>query len=216
MSGAEHKMKRDVARASSVNPVTASLPPAGTSSPEPPGARTVSDVLRDLLRNPRHHLLAKWNWKAALLSSLLRAGIFFSTNLVAGLHAAIGAMLTELVLRSTTSGFYGAVTESMASAEPPWAASAAVMFLLPGTAHSVEFFVHWLRGTPELGLSVASSLAFTAISTAFNLFAMRRGALTVGSGSRPLQEDFGRLPHLLWSFFAAGPRALARLVWRSS
>ncbi len=209
-------MNPEAAEATSIDLGLPESVPAGDLSRGPAKVRTVHDVFRDLLRNPRHHLLARWNWKAAVLSSLLRGGLFFSTNLVAGVHAAIGAMLAEFVLRSTTSGFYGAVTEAFASAEPAWAASTAVMVLLPGTAHSVEFLVHWLRGTPELGLSVASSVTLTAISTAFNLFAMRRGALTVGSGSRPLHEDFGRMPHLLWSFFAAGPRALARLVWKNS
>jgi len=209
-------MNQAVAKTSSVAAAPADPILIEGSSPQAADPRTVNDVLRDLVRNPQHHLLAKWNWKSALMSSLLRAAIFFSANLVAGLHAAIGAMLAELVLRSTTSGFYGAVTEAFAAAEPPWAASAAAMILLPSVAHSVEFLVHWLRGTPELGVSIASSLLFTAVSTSFNLFAMRRGALTVGSGSRPLHEDFGRLPYLLWSFFAAGPRALARLVWKSS
>src|SRR5690348_6730257 len=172
-------MHEVLTRAASVDPMSLSSVPAEGPSVAPAEVRSVYHVLRDLVRNPRHHLLAKWNWKSALTSSVFRGAIFFSTNLIAGLHAAIGAMLAELVLRSTTSGFYGAVTEAFASAEPPWAASAAVIFLLPCTAHSVEFLVHWLRGTPELGLSVASSLAFTAISTTFNLFAMRRGALTV-------------------------------------
>lgn len=181
-----------------------------------PERRTVAGVLAELVRHPRHYLLANWNWKSALLSSLIRASIFFCTNLIAGWHAAMGAMLAELILRSTTSGFYGAVTEAFASAEPAWAAHAAVMFMLPLAAHSLEFLVHWLRGTPELGLSIASSLAFTVLSTSFNLFAMRRGALTVGSGSRPLHEDFGRMPQLILSYLYAGPRALVHLCRRSS
>lgn len=190
--------------------MTTCLAPLGTEMSREP--RTVGDVLLDLVRDPRHYLLTNWNWKSALLSSLIRASIFFCTNLTAGWHAAIGAMLAELALRSATSGFYGAVTEAFASAEPPWAAHAVAMFLLPCAAHALEFLVHWLRGTPELGLSIASSLAFTAISTSFNLFVMRRGALTVGTGSRPLHEDLGRMPLLIWSYLCIGPRALARLL----
>jgi hypothetical protein len=198
------------------DPVPLGSVTVGEPSPGAAEVRTVKNVLRDFVRDPRHHLLEKWNWKAALMSSVLRGAIFFSTNLVAGLHAAIGAMLAEFVLRSTTSGFYGTMTEAFASAEPPWAASATAMFLLPCMAHSVEFVVHWLRGTPELGAGIASSVVFTVLSTAFNLFAMRRGALTVGSGSRPLHEDLSRVPYLLWGFVSAGPRALVRLVWKST
>ena len=66
---------------------------------------TVSAVFCGMVRHPIRHLFRRWNWKSAVLSSLLRATIFFFTNLVAGWHAALGAMLAELVFRSVTSGF---------------------------------------------------------------------------------------------------------------
>src|SRR5712664_337139 len=102
---------------------------------EPP---TVGDVFSGILRHPIHKLIRRWNWKAALLSSLLRATIFFFTNLIAGWHAALGAMLAELVFRSITSGFYRAITESFSLARPEWAATAAAMVALPLLAHSLE------------------------------------------------------------------------------
>jgi hypothetical protein len=71
-----------------------------------------------LVREAREHLLHRWNWKSAVLSSLLRATLFFATNLAAGLPAAIAAMKTELVFRGITSGFYGALTEAFREAEP--------------------------------------------------------------------------------------------------
>lgn len=144
------------------------------------------------------------------MSSLIRAAIFFFTNLSAGWHAAIGAMLAELALRSLTSGFYGAITEALASARPAWAAMAAAMVLLPLLAHSLELLVHWLRHTPNLALSILSSVAFTVISTAFNFYAMRRGALLVGHGSRPIREDLSRIPGLILEFILAGPRWIFR------
>jgi hypothetical protein len=157
-------------------------------------APTVSAVLGGLVRHPFRHLIRRWNWKSALLSSLLRAAIFFFTNLVAGWHAALGAMLAELALRSVTSGFYGAITESFSLARPAWGATAAAMVALPFLAHSVEFVVHWLRGTPKLGLSMGTSVIFTALSTAFNLYAMRRGILVTSGNSKPLRHDVSRIP----------------------
>ena len=65
-----------------------------------------------------------------MLSSLFRAAIFFFTNLAAGWHAAVGALLAELALRAATSGFYGAVTEAFSEARPVWAAMAAAMVVL--------------------------------------------------------------------------------------
>jgi hypothetical protein len=92
---------------------------------------TVRQVFLLLLRDPLKYLLRRWNWKSALLSSLMRASLFFATNLAAGLPAAIAAMKTELVFRAITSGFYGALTESFREAEPPWTAALTVMLLLP-------------------------------------------------------------------------------------
>ena len=168
--------------------------------------RTVSEVLQDLALHPGRYLFARWNWKAALLSSILRAAIFFFTNLVAGWHAAVGALSAELALRLATSGFWGAITEALSEAQPAWAALAAAVVLLPLLAHSLEFLVHWLRHTPKLAFSVLTSIAFTCVSTAFNMFAMRRGALTVGHASSSLSEDLSRIPGLILDFVLVGPR----------
>jgi len=145
-----------------------------------------------------------------VLSSLFRAAIFFFTNLVAGWHAAVGALLAELMLRAATSGFYGAITEAFSEARPLWAAMATAMVVLPLANHSLEFLVHWLRGTPKLAASITASVIFTALSTSFNLYAMRHGVLTVGVKSKSLREDLGRLLPLLGQFLLAGPRAIIR------
>jgi len=179
-------------------------------------APTVSDVFGGIMRHPVRHLIRRWNWKSALLSSLLRASIFFFTSLIAGWHAALGAMLAELLLRSVTSGFYGAITESFSSARPAWAATAAAMVALPFLAHSLEFVVHWLRGTPKLGLSIGTSVIFTAVSTAFNLYAMRRGILITSGKSKSLRHDLIRIPPLLLAFVLSGPREIIRRFYRAA
>ena len=177
---------------------------------------TVGAVFMGILRDPINKLIRRWNWKAALLSSLLRATIFFFTNLIAGWHATLGAMLVELAFRSITSGFYGAITESFSLARPAWAATAAAMVALPLLAHSLEFLVHWLRGTPKLGLSIGTSVIFTGISTAFNLYAMRRGILTTTGSSKSLRYDLSQVPRLLLGFILAGPREIVRRVRRAA
>jgi hypothetical protein len=173
---------------------------------------TVGAVLIGIFRDPVRNVIPRWNWKSAVLSSLFRAGIFFFTNLVAGWHAAVGALLAELALRAVTSGFYGAVTELFSEARPVWAAMIAAMVVLPLVNHSLEFLVHWLRGTPKLGLSITASVIFTACTTAFNVYAMRNGVLTVGSRSKSLWEDLRRILPLLGQFILAGPRAIFRYL----
>ena len=104
---------------------------------------TVGGALLRLLRHPNEYLIKKWNWKSAILSTILRSVLFFLTNLIAGLPAALAAMTTEWVYRGVTAGFYGALTQALSDVEPPWAGALAVLVLLPIANHSVEFFVHW-------------------------------------------------------------------------
>jgi hypothetical protein len=119
-------------------------------------------------------------------------------------------MLTEFVLRGATSGFYGALVQSFRFAEPRWAASLTVVLMLPFLTHSMELLVHWLKGTPELFASVLASVCFTALSTAFHLFAMRRGVLIVGRESKSLLADLRETPRLIWMFIRSGFAAVIR------
>jgi hypothetical protein len=177
---------------------------------------TVCAVLVQLLRDPVTHIVRRWNWKAAVLSSTSRALLFLVINLPAGRRAAFGAFLTELVFRAATSGFYAALTQALGRAEPVWAAAVTGMLLLPVITHSAELAVHWLRGTPRLGESILASAVFTAVSTAFHLFAMRRGVLIVGDARRPFAEDLRRLPGLVVAFGAAVVSGTIGRLLRSS
>lgn len=179
----------------------------------PEGAdRSVGAVFFRLLRSPFSVLVKRWNWKSAVLSSLFRAAVFFFANLSAGLPAALAAMQTELFLRAISSGFYGALTESFREAEPPWAATLAVAVGLPFANHSIEFLVHWMRGTRKLVPSILSSVGFTLLSTLFNFYAMRRGALVVGEGRRSLAQDLRSMPRLLLEFVLVVPRSIRRVA----
>src|SRR5262249_5962798 len=103
---------------------------------------SVGAVLTNIFRHPVERVLMKWNWKSALTSSIIRATIFFVVNLRAGWKAAVGAMFAELIFRSIFSGICGSLTESFRDASPRWAATLAVMVLLPIANHSLEFLLH--------------------------------------------------------------------------
>lgn len=171
---------------------------------------TIAGVLRWMLRHPWDALVRQWNYKSAVLSASMRASLFFGTNSAAGLDAALAAMTTEFCFRICTAGFYGAVTQAFRRVEPAHAGTMAAMIVLPILAHSLELAVHWWRGTPALGLSIAVSIAFTALSTSFNLFAMRRGAFVVGVGRRSLVSDLLSLPRLAALFVRAAARTCVR------
>jgi hypothetical protein len=176
-----------------------------------PGRRnavTLKEALLRLVHQPVPYLVHRWNWKSAVLSSLIRASLFFATNLTAGLPAALAALKTELVFRGITSGFYGALTEMFRDVSPAWEAAVTVMVLLPLANHSIELLVHWIRGTHNLFSSILASVILTAFSTLFNFYVMRRGTLIVGSGRRSLGADLLRLPRLMLDFITWLPRYL--------
>jgi len=177
---------------------------------------TVGGALLRLLRHPNEYLIKKWNWKSAILSTILRSVLFFLTNLIAGLPAALAAMTTEWVYRGVTAGFYGALTQALSDVEPPWAGALAVLVLLPVANHSVEFFVHWLRGTNRLYTSIGASVTLTALSSLFNYYAMRRGSFVVGQERGALLHDLGQLPRLVVEFCLLPVRWVRRLRRKSS
>jgi hypothetical protein len=143
----------------------------------------------------------------------LRAVLFLCANLTAGWKAATAAMLAEFIYRACFSGFYGALTQAFSKAEPAWTGAIASAAFLPGASHSIEFVVHLLRGTPNLRTSLIASVSFTVLSTLFNLYAMRRGALLAGAEGGSVAADFRRMPRLITGFLAAGPMALLRLIF---
>lgn len=167
-------------------------------------------VLVALVRTPRQALLAQWNWKSAICSSLVRAALFAATNAAAGPDAAVRAALVELSYRAVLAGFYGAVTQSLSRADPPWLATLTAVVLLPAAGHLAEFAVHWWAATARLAASIVSSIALSVLSTLFNLYAMRRGALTVGAGETSLLQDLRRMPGLVCAFLLVPLRGRAR------
>lgn len=162
---------------------------------------TLAPVLKTLLFRP-YILARRWNWKSALMSSLVRGLIFFAVNIVAGFSAAADAMLTEMAFRAITAGFFGALTQSFRKVQPAWHGAIAVLVLLPFVNHSFEFLVHWARGTEKLYASIGVSVAFTALSSTFHYFVMRRGLLVVGDGGNSLIHDLALMPRAVVAFVA--------------
>jgi hypothetical protein len=184
---------------------------------------TLGDAFRNLGKNPRALLIDRWNWKSALFSSVLRALIFLFANLPAGRRAAFGAMLAEFIYRAVSAGFYGAITQAFRDVEPQWAAGIAVSVAIPIISHGLELTIHLLRGTPKIWTSITASVCFTIISTLFNLYAMRRGALVIGEGAQSMGADMRRVPRLIVGFVCVGPiavyarlRPAAAAAWRGA
>ncbi|MBI1357332.1 MAG: hypothetical protein GC160_23570 [Acidobacteria bacterium] len=161
---------------------------------------TLGQALLGVLKNPYRNLLLRWNWKSAVTSSVVRAAIFFAVNLKAGQDAAITAFTIEFIYRAVTSGFYGSFTQALSEVRPNWQGVMGALVLLPIANHALEFVAHWAGGTEKLWLSILVSMCFTAISSSFHVFVMRRGLLTVGHGSQGLIADLIQMPKAVFLF----------------
>ncbi len=171
--------------------------------------QSLKTVFLHLLRHPIDTLVLRWNWKAAVLSALLRAPIFFFTYLFKkdGLKLAIGAAVAQSVFRFIFGGVNGAIIQSFSKVEPPWHAILTVPLVLATISHVIEFGVQTLydnqTGVNGKGKAIAISVLVSAISAVFNLFAMRRGALLVKDESQQsIWRDLRRMPWLALEFLS--------------
>lgn len=169
----------------------------------------VFDVFKYLVRHPIEMLVVRWNWKAAVLSALLRAPIFFVTYVFKkdGLKLAVGAAITQSVFRFIFGGVNGAIIQSFSKVEPAWHAVLTVPLILATFSHIVEYIVQTMYDT-QTGVNgktnaIAVSIIISAISAVFNLFAMRRGALLVKDESeQSIWRDLKRMPWLALEFLS--------------
>ena len=174
-----------------------------------PGYTRVIDVFKYLIRHPLESLFYRWNWKAAVLSALLRAPIFFFTYFFKkeGVKVALGAALAQSIFRFVFGGVNGSVIQSFRRVEPAWHAVLTVPLVLATFSHVIEYIVQYFYdqnvGSNGKASAIAVSVIISIISAVFNLFAMRRGALLVKDESRQsLGRDLIRMPWLIFEFIS--------------
>jgi hypothetical protein len=177
---------------------------------------SLGHALLHTARRPLRTLLAAWSWKTALFSALLRASIFFASNLHTGHGHAVRAMLIEAAFSMLASGFLGGVTQCVRHARPVWATALLVWVGLPAVMLAAQFGVHRLGGTPHMRSGLIASFVFASIASGFTWYAMRRGALLAGDEGMTLLEEARHMPHVVWGFVLAGPRAVLSFAGRST
>jgi hypothetical protein len=178
-----------------------------TARPES-AQETLLAAITDLFHRPVFNLVRTWSWKAALISAMLRAGTFFATNLRAGKHKALEAMLVEAAFAIFVAGLMGAVSQRLRSAQPPWATFTFVCLFMPMLLLLIQSTVHHAAGTRYLGTGLIVSFCFAAIASAFSWYAMRRGVLLGGADSTSLDHDLRKLPRIILDFILVIPRAI--------
>ena len=186
-----------------------------SGSPGTAQACSLARLLFALLRSPQK-LLRLWNWKSASLSVILRGPVFFAAAIRQGWAGVVGALGTEAAFCAISAGFYGVLVQSLKDAEPQWLTAMALAFVIPALFQSIEYALHWFRGTPHLRIAEIVSVVISGLSALFNWYAMRRGALLVGGEGASFGSDLGRLPRLIVGFLTVLPSQLACHVKRGS
>ncbi len=186
-----------------------SEPDEEIAAEKPVSTTTVLGVTTELFRHPLDTMIWRWHWKSALLTSLLRAPIFFAAYLAQkqGLWVAFGAMIAQFIFRALFGGVNGAIIQSYSRVEPPWHAVLTIPLILATYSHVVEYIVQSVYdsvvGTQAKGRAIQLSILISVISAVFNLFAMRRGALLVKDESgQSIWRDLWRMPWLALEFIS--------------
>ena len=174
---------------------------------------TVGKALLQLFRNPFYYFIRQWNWKSALFAAINRGTIFFLATMKRGRMEMSVAVLVEIIFSCATSGVYAAFTQAMRFAQPAWLATCVVALGIPSALYGFDYLAHIYTGMHHVRPAVTFATGLSVLSTLFNLFIMRRGAMVVGEGSQPLWRDLIRIPVLLLQFLIAGPLWLWSIIF---
>ena len=189
---------------------------------------SIGDVFRSLGQHPLQ-ILARWNWKSALLGAILRASFYFTVYKASkeSWLVTLTAVLIELAFRFLTSGISGSLVQSFRRATPTWLATAIVTISLPIFSHTVEFVTHYSQENFFSNVFPASennarqkafaiSVLFSVLSALFNLFVMRHGVLLVGAGeeTKSFWSDMKRIPFLIAEFVTYLPIQILKYMNR--
>ena len=173
---------------------------------------TIGKALLQVLNNPFYYFIQQWNWKSALFGAFNRGTIFFIATMKRGRVEMSVAVVVEILFTCATAGIYAAFTQAIRFAEPEWLGACIVALLIPGALYGADYFAHVWTGMHNVRPAVGVATGLSVVSTLFNLFIMRRGAMVVGEGSQPLWRDLIRIPGLIVQFLAAGPVWLWNLL----
>jgi len=159
---------------------------------------TVAAVVREIGRHPLRFLEHQWNWKAALVSTLLRGTIFFASTMSISVAAAARALAVDAAFRAPLAGTCAGLVQAVRRAEPKPIATAVAVVGVPALAHGIEVAIHAAAATPLLWRAVAGSVVLSIVSSAVELFLMRRDVMIVGPGAGSLASDLRRLSRIAW------------------
>lgn len=167
--------------------------------------------MQELAAHPVRHFVEGWNWKSAIFSAAIRAGIFLLATMKRRAVDVSTAVAVELAFSTFVAGVSGAFTQCMRHATPRWATNLIFAIGLPAALLLLDALAHLATGMTHMRASLIGTGAFSMLATLFNLYIMRKGALLVGDEGSSLMSDMVRMPRLVLGFLLDIPRA----AWRS-
>lgn len=147
-------------------------------------------------------VIRQWNWKAAVLSTATRAPIFLVASYSYGWDRALLAFTVEIAYRATTAGFFAAFTQAIRYRRPTWLAALLITLAVPFVSLSLDYGIHRMMNTPNLGASILVSVTMSMTASLFTWYSMRHGTLLVGEEEDGFVNDLRRLPRLVLGFAA--------------
>jgi hypothetical protein len=172
----------------------------------------VAAALSDLVLHPAQTFYHSWNWKAALLSAMLRAPLFLLATLRQGLEVISIAVVVEAVYSAAISGCYGAFVQKLRHARPLWASGLLILAVLPGVLLWFDYLLHLYTRMPNLKGGMLAAATLSLLSSLFNWYLMSRESLLVGAEGRSFASDLKRMPRMLIDFICWVPRHCYRLL----
>jgi hypothetical protein len=144
--------------------------------------------------------LTHWNWKAALITAVLRAGACMAALWHSPAHTRehFGAVEAAYVL--LTSGIFSAWQQQALDVKPRRLSWAIVVLVIPLGSLAADSALHiWLDHGNMRALGIGALIA-TLVSAMFHWHVMQNGAMLVGEKSRSLADDMKRMPRLIATF----------------
>lgn len=190
---------------------------------------SVADVFANLAQHP-FQVFSRWNWKSALLGTLMRASVYLTVYSLSrdSWLVTLTAVFVEIAFRMITSGISGALIQSFRRATPAWLAMLIISISLPLFGHTVEFATHYIQetyfstvfpssttGSRERAFAI--SVFVSVLSAMFNIYMMRNGVMLVGAGeeTKSLWGDLKGIPYLVSEFTLFLPKQIIRFAKNS-
>lgn len=158
--------------------------------------------------------LTHWNWKAALVTAVLRGAACVAGLRHMEMHARQHFGMVEAIYVLLTAGLFSAWQQQSLRVKPKQIGWLACVVVVPLTSLGLDALLHLRLDHGNMRALGVAALVFTVVSAMFHWHVMQNGALLVGKESRPLLSDLKALPGLAVSFVQA-PLTWVREAGRS-